>query len=54
MRTLSPKAENLLNTLASQPGVTPQHMAGLRDAINSSPALVDLFNQTPACTAPVI
>jgi hypothetical protein len=44
MSVLSPKAESLLNTLASQPGVTPQHMAGLRDAITSSPALVDLFN----------
>ena len=44
MSTLSPKAESLLSALASQPGVTQQHMDGLRDAITSSPALVDLFN----------
>ena len=54
MSILSPKAESLLNNLASQPGVIPQHMAGLRNAITRSPALVDLFNQTPACTAPVM
>ena len=48
MSVLSPKAESLLNTLASQPGVTQQHMAGLRDAITSSPALVELFNDTLA------
>ena len=44
MSTLSPKAESLLTNLASQPGVTQQHLDGLRDAITSSPALVDLFN----------
>ena len=54
MSTLSPKAESLLTSLANQPGVTPQHMAGLRDAIISSPALVDLFNDTLACIAPVM
>ena len=48
MSVLSPKAESLLNTLAIQPGVTKQHMAGLRDAITSSPALVELFNDTLA------
>lgn len=48
MSVLSPKAESLLNTLAIQPGVTQQHMAGLRDAITSSPALVELFNDTLA------
>ena len=48
MSTLSPKAESLLTNLASQPGVTPQHMAGLRDAITRSPALVELFNDTLA------
>ena len=48
MSTLSPKAERLLTNLASQPGVTPQHMDGLRDAITSSPALIDLFNDTLA------
>ena len=54
MSVLSPKAESLLNTLAIQPGVTQQHMDGLRDAIISSPALVDLFNHTLVCTAPVM
>ena len=53
MSVLSPKAESLLTALASQPGVTQQHMDGLRDAIISSPALVDLFNDTLACIAPV-
>lgn len=48
MSTLSPKAESLLSDLANQPGVTQQHMAGLRDAITSSPALVELFNDTLA------
>ena len=48
MSVLSPKAESLLTALASQPGVTQQHMDGLRDAITSSPALVDLFNDTLA------
>ena len=48
MSVLSPKAESLLTTLASRPGVTQQHMDGLRDAITSSPALVDLFNDTLA------
>lgn len=48
MNKLSPKAESLLTALASQPGVTQQHMDGLRDAIISSPALVDLFNDTLA------
>ena len=48
MNKLSPKAESLLTALASQPGVTHQHMDGLRDAIISSPALVDLFNDTLA------
>ena len=54
MSTLSPKAESLLSALASQPGVTQQHMAGLRDAITRSPALVELFNDTLACTAPAM
>ena len=48
MSVFSPKAESLLTTLASQPGVTQQHMDGLRDAITSSPALIDLFNDTLA------
>ena len=48
MSVLSPKAESLLSDLANQPGVTQQHMDGLRDAITSSPALVDLFNDTLA------
>lgn len=48
MNTLSPKAEIMLSDLASQPGVTQQHMAGLRDAITRSPALVELFNDTLA------
>ena len=55
MSVLSPKAESLLTTLASQPGVTPQqHMDGLRDAITSSLALVDLCNDTLVCTAPTM
>ena len=54
MSTLSPKAESLLSDLANQPGVTQQHMDGLRDAITGSPALVDLFNDTLACTAPAM
>ena len=54
MSTLSPKAESLLTSLANQPGVTPQHMAGLRDAITRSPALVDLSNAPLACIAPVM
>ena len=54
MSILSPKAESLLTNLASQPGVTPQPMAGLRNAITRSPALVELFKDTRACTAPVI
>ena len=54
MSVLSPKAESLLTALASQPGVTQQHMDGLRDAITSSPALVDLFNAPLACIAPVM
>ena len=48
MSTLSLKAESLLSDLANQPGVTQQHMAGLRDAITSSPALVEFFNDTLA------
>lgn len=51
MSVLSPKAESLLSALANQPGVTPQHMAGLRDAITSSPALVELFNDTLASSS---
>ncbi|MBB1117727.1 hypothetical protein H4O09_11765 [Stenotrophomonas sp. W1S232] len=54
MSVLSPKAESLLSDLANQPGVTQQHMAGLRDAITRSPALVDLCNDTLACTAPAM
>ena len=54
MSVLSPKAESLLTTLANQPGVTQQHMDGLRDAITRSPALVDLCNDTLACTAPAM
>ncbi|WP_161808807.1 hypothetical protein [Stenotrophomonas ginsengisoli] len=54
MSVLNPKAESLLTTLASQPGVTQQHMAGLRDAITSSPALVERFNDSLSCTTPVM
>ena len=54
MSVLSPKAESLLTALASQPGVTQQHMDGLRDAITRSPALVDLSNAPLACIAPVM
>ena len=54
MSVLSPKAESLLTTLASQPGVTQQHMDGLRDAITRSPAWVDLSHDSVASTAPVM
>ena len=54
MSVLSPKDESLLTTLASQPGVTQQHMDGLRDAITRSPMLVDLSHDSLACTVPLM